>query len=88
MSDLANGQDRDLKKSETWAGDDQLGDWSISLRLRAWVPAREFVQVRSDITKSVKQAFDAAGIEIPYPHQVELVREGISLKTGEPESAD
>lgn len=88
LCNLTNGHDRVLMKSETWAGVDQLGDWSISLRLRAWVPAREFVQVRSDITKSVKQAFDAAGIEIPYPHQVELVREGMSLKTGEPEDAD
>ncbi|MHA7857991.1 MAG: mechanosensitive ion channel family protein [Henriciella sp.] len=88
LSGLAEAHDRVVRKSDTWAGVDQLGDWSISLRLRAWVSAREFIQVRADITKSVKQAFDAAGIEIPYPHQVELVREGISLKTGKPDQAD
>lgn len=79
---LANEHHRVVQKSETWVGVHDLGDWAITLRLRAWVPAREFVQVRADITKAVKQRFDQVGIEIPYPHQVEMVKEGISLKRG------
>lgn len=79
---LANEHHRVVQKSETWVGVHDLGDWAITLRLRAWVPAREFVQVRADITKAVKQRFHQVGIEIPYPHQVEMVKEGISLKRG------
>ena len=80
LSEIAAEHERVLMKSEIWVGVHELGDWAITLRLRAWVPAREFVQVRADITKSVKQTFDRVGIEIPYPHQVEMVKEGISLK--------
>lgn len=80
LKTIANEHARVLQKADTWVGVHQLGDWSISLRLRAWVPTRELIQVRADITKSVKQTFDQKGIEIPYPHQVEIVREGIDLK--------
>ncbi len=77
---LANDHPNIALTNETWAGVHELGDWAITLRLRAWVPTKDFVQVRADITKSVKQVFDKEGIEIPYPHQVEYVREGINLK--------
>lgn len=80
LTEIANGHDHVMMKSDTWVGVHELGDWAITLRLRAWVPSREFVQVRADITKAVKQKFDEVGIEIPYPHQVEMVKEGISLK--------
>ena len=78
LMEIANDHDRVLAKTETWVGVHELGDWAITLRLRAWVPTKEFVQVRADITKSVKQTFDKVGIEIPYPHQVEMVKDGIS----------
>lgn len=77
---IANDHPKVALKQETWVGVHELGDWAITLRLRAWVPTVEFVQIRADITKSVKQVFDREGIEIPYPHQVEFIREGISLK--------
>jgi small conductance mechanosensitive channel len=80
LKGIANDHPSVSMKRETWAGVHELGDWAITLRLRAWVPTQDFVQVRADITKSVKQVFDREGIEIPYPHQVELVREGIALK--------
>ncbi|MEL6859941.1 MAG: mechanosensitive ion channel family protein [Pseudomonadota bacterium] len=87
LTEIADAHDRVMMKSETWVGVHELGDWAITLRLRAWVPAREFIQVRADLTKAVKQTFDQVGIEIPYPHQVEMVKEGISLKRL-PEDAD
>lgn len=80
LIELANQHPLVALKDETWAGVHELGDWAITLRLRAWVPTREFVQVRADLTKHVKQVFDREGIEIPYPHQVEYVREGADLK--------
>lgn len=80
LSGIASAHHRVLQKSDIWVGVHELGDWAITLRLRAWVPSREFIQVRADITKAVKQTFDTENIEIPYPHQVELVREGISLQ--------
>ncbi|MDJ0920771.1 MAG: mechanosensitive ion channel family protein [Henriciella sp.] len=80
VKQVANAHTRVQKTHETWVGVHSLDDWAITIRLRAWVPAREFVQVRADITKDMKQTFDKEGIEIPYPHQVEYVKEGLALK--------
>ena len=88
LTEIANEHARVLTKSETWVGVHELGDWAITLRLRAWVPAREFIQVRADITKAVKQTFDKVGIEIPYPHQVELVKDGVLRPRSGPETDD
>lgn len=88
LKKIANDHSRVLQKADTWVGVHDLGDWAITLRLRAWVPARELVQVRADITKTVKQMFDKSGIEIPYPHQVEYVREGMNLKLRNVEDED
>lgn len=74
LLDTANAHGRVLAKNETWVGVHALSDWSVQLRLCAWVATPEFIQVRADITKTVKQAFDAHGIVIPYPHQVEVIK--------------
>ncbi|MEX1250862.1 MAG: mechanosensitive ion channel family protein [Hyphomonas sp.] len=65
-----------LKHLGTWAGVHNLADWSIELRLRAWVATPDFVQVKADLIKVIKQAFDAQGITIPFPTQVEYAYEG------------
>jgi len=49
-----------------------LASSSVQLRLRAWVATSDFVQIRADLNKAVKQAFDRQGITIPYPHQVQV----------------
>jgi small conductance mechanosensitive channel len=74
--DVANAHPRVLSKSEIWVGVHALADWSVKLRLRAWVSTPEFVQVRADLTKAMKEAFDREGISIPYPHQVNVPYRG------------
>ena len=43
------------------------------------------VQIRADLNKAVKQAFDREGITIPYPHQVhvdsQLLKKTLTVKT-------
>lgn len=48
---------------------EDLGDSSVNLKLRAWTkPSRaNMVAVSSDVTQLVKQKYDEAGIDIPYP---------------------
>lgn len=72
LREVANGHPRVLAKDETWVGVHALADWSVRLRLRAFVATPEFVDVRADITKGVKEAFDREGITIPFPHQVNM----------------
>lgn len=46
-----------------------LGDFNIILRAYGWVDQRrfDFLKVKSEATRLVKQAFDAAGIVMPEP---------------------
>lgn len=46
-----------------------LGDFAVTLRVFGWVDQRrfEFLKVRSEAIRLVKEAFDAAGIVMPEP---------------------
>jgi small conductance mechanosensitive channel len=50
----------------------ELADSSINFAVRPWCTADDYWDVYFGITENVKEALDAAGIEIPYPHQVEI----------------
>ncbi|EPR72780.1 Potassium efflux system KefA protein [Winogradskyella psychrotolerans RS-3] len=54
----------------------ELADSSINFVVRPWCKTADYWTVYFEVTESVKEALDAAGIEIPYPHQVEIHREG------------
>lgn len=51
-----------------------LGDSSVDIATRNWVDASDYWDVKFDLTRQVKEAFDQQGISIPYPHQVEIVK--------------
>jgi small-conductance mechanosensitive channel len=76
VRDVANAHPRVLAKDETWVGVHSLASSSVQLRLRAYVATPEFVDVRAEITKGVKEAFDANGVTIPFPHQVNVPYKG------------
>ncbi len=52
-----------------------LADSSVNFAVRPWANAADYWDVYFDLTENTKIALDAAGIEIPYPHQVEIRRE-------------
>lgn len=54
----------------------ELADSSINFAVRPWSTSEDYWTVYFDITENVKEALDAAGIEIPYPHQVEIQKQG------------
>ncbi|WP_178985951.1 mechanosensitive ion channel family protein [Winogradskyella helgolandensis] len=54
----------------------ELADSSINFVVRPWCKTEDYWTVFFDITEQVKEALDVAGIEIPYPHQVEIHKEG------------
>lgn len=53
----------------------ELADSSINFATRPWCKTEHYWDVYFDVTEQVKEALDAAGIEIPYPHQVEIHKE-------------
>jgi small conductance mechanosensitive channel len=54
----------------------ELGDSSINFVVRPWCTTADYWAVFFDITEQTKEALDAAGIEIPYPHQVQIRKQG------------
>jgi len=54
----------------------ELADSSINFIARPWVKTEDYWTVYFDITENVKEALDAAGIEIPYPHRVQITKKG------------
>lgn len=53
-----------------------LADSSINFAVRPWCKAEDYWAVYFAVTEQTKEALDAAGIEIPYPHQVEIKKHG------------
>lgn len=54
----------------------ELADSSVNFAVRPWSKSEDYWDVFFDITENTKIALDKAGIEIPYPHAVEIVKEG------------
>lgn len=52
----------------------ELADSSVNFIVRPWSNRDDYWRVRWDVTRSVKERFDAEGISIPYPqHDVHLI---------------
>lgn len=74
--DVAKRDSRIHADPEPWVRVTNLGDSSVDLTARLWCAAADYWDVKFDLTKTIKEAFDAKGISIPYPHSVEIHKEG------------
>ncbi len=50
----------------------ELADSSVNFAVRPWCKPEDYWTVYFDVMEAAKIALDKAGIEIPYPHQVEI----------------
>ena len=50
----------------------ELADSSINFNVFLWVTPETYYSVRAQALERCKEALDAAGIEIPFPHQVNI----------------
>jgi len=66
----AAGHGKVLPDPAPWAGVTDLLDSSVGITLTAWCRSGDYWQTRADVFQAAKEALDAAGIEIPFPHQV------------------
>ncbi|GAB4526656.1 MAG: small-conductance mechanosensitive channel MscS [Parvularculaceae bacterium] len=49
-----------------------LGDFSVDIIVRVWCNAADYWPLKFDFTKAFKERFDADGISIPFPTQIEI----------------
>lgn len=52
-----------------------LGDFSVDFLARVWVNSSDYFTYQADMKRAVKEALDAAGVDIPFPTQT-LIQAG------------
>lgn len=68
----------DGKKPQVMA--DKMADFSVNLIVRFWSLNSDYWNLHWDITKAIKEALDAANINIPYPTQTQVDMRDIEKK--------
>jgi len=73
VRDTASKDERVLSEPDgPWAKVSYLNESSVDVQMRVWCKVEDYWDVRFDLIKGVKEAFDKGGISIPYPHCVEI----------------
>jgi len=70
LADMAAAHEKVLDDPHPWTGVTGLLDSAVQVTLHAWVKVEDWWQTQADLMQGGKEALDAAGIEIPFPHQV------------------
>ncbi|WP_453978131.1 mechanosensitive ion channel family protein [Brevundimonas sp. Marseille-Q4549] len=70
LAGVAAAHDKVLADPKPWTGVTALLDSAVEVTLHAWVKVGDWWQTQADLMQGGKEALDAAGIEIPFPHQV------------------
>lgn len=66
---------RALLEPEPFVRVTALGDSAVDLTLRVWCLSGDVNKLQFDLTQSIKERFDQAGIVIPYPHMEVIHRQ-------------
>ena len=70
LAGVAEAHEKVLDDPAPWTGVTGLLDSAVQVTLHAWVRVDDWWQTQADLMQGGKEALDAAGIEIPFPHQV------------------
>ena len=69
LENIISSHEKVLKDPEPVVAVAELADSGINFNFRPWVNSEDYWAVRSELTESVKLAFDEKGFTIPYPTQ-------------------
>lgn len=72
---IADADERSHKDPAPMAAVGELADSSVNIILRVWCASADYWALKFDLTKTIKQRFDAEGISIPFPQrQIHVVQ--------------
>ncbi len=83
---VAAEEPRVLPDPAPWAKVTATADSAVNVTLRCWAPTNVWMDTKFDLIKQVKETFDAVGLSIPYPHQVEVCRADVRPKGRTPDT--
>ena len=69
LRDVVDGHPKVLEEPEANIRVHELGDSSVNLICRPWTRTEDYWDVYWDLTRQVKEAFDKAGVSIPFPQR-------------------
>ncbi len=84
LKEVAGGHNLVLDDPSLNVQVDELADSSVNIFCRPWVKTADYWTVHWDLTRQVKERFDAEGISIPFP-QRDVHMHPESVTTGSPE---
>jgi len=76
LMNAITSQEKVLKDPAPMVKVSELADSSVNFAVRPSVKAEDYWEVYFETVERVKNGLDAAGIEIPYPHAVEIQKKG------------
>ena len=69
LEDIVSNHELVLKDPEPVVRLHELGDSSVNFVCRPWAKTADYWTVYWDVTRTVKERFDAEGVSIPFPQQ-------------------
>lgn len=69
IHEILDADERILKEPAPLVAISELGDSSVSIRVRPWTETSNVWPLRYDLTKRVKERFDEEGVSIPFPQR-------------------
>ena len=72
LMDVISKVDNVLKNPEHNVVLTELADSSLNFTMLIWVKIDDYYTIKAEVLENSKNALDAAGIEIPFPHQVNI----------------
>ncbi|MCB0460184.1 MAG: mechanosensitive ion channel [Flavobacteriaceae bacterium] len=72
LLEVLTSNEKVLKDPAPTVNVSELADSSVNFAVRPWAKPEHYWDVYFETTENVKKALDKAGIEIPYPHSVEI----------------
>ncbi|CAN5140746.1 mechanosensitive ion channel [soil metagenome] len=69
IKEVLDGDERILPEPQPLIAVSELGDSSVRIRVRPWTQTSNVWPLRYDITKRVKESFDANDVSIPFPQR-------------------
>ena len=79
IMEILNGHDKVLKDPAPVVKVHELADRSVNFVVRPWSNAADYWDVYWDVTRRVKERFDAEGVGIPFPQRDLHVPAGIEV---------
>ena len=79
---IARADRRVMPDPAPWCMVTELADSQVTLELRCWTSLDDYWTVRFETLRKVKEAFDVAGITIPYPTQASVSKDSAPAAPG------